>query len=124
MRESSSTTRIDCFTATPSASFPSRPRSYSSGPSWHRCGTGGGLGGRGGRGPMGGGGPMGEGRPGGPNGAPPGGVRPGRLPDLLHIEQTAAAVVISDSSGAVVESIATAGGAPADSGEGPEVVSG
>lgn len=78
-------------------------------------GPGGGGGGWGGRGGMGGG--MGRG-PGGPGGdverGPRGGgagMRPARLPDLMHVTQTGTVVSFEDSSGAVVQEITTLAGA-------------
>ena len=85
-------------------------------------GGGGGMGGRGGMGggDMGGPGGMGGGRGGrgarpsgdaeGPGGATAG-TRPVRLPDLMHVTQTASVVSFEDSSGTVLQEITTLGGA-------------
>jgi len=80
----------------------------------------GGMGGpgMGGPGDMGGGGGMRRGR--GEGGAPPSGeaegaegagTRPARLPDLMHVTQTASVVSFEDSNGTVLREITTLGGA-------------
>ncbi len=53
-------------------------------------------------------------------------ARPARLPDLMHITQTAQVVSFEDSSGTVVQEITTLGGAPDSLAHAPgaQVVSG
>src|SRR5262245_11356211 len=68
-----------------------------------------GMGGGGRGGERGGMGDLGRGpRDGGPEGpgGPRRGMRPGRLPDFVRIQQGADAVQVSDSSGALIENIA------------------
>jgi len=97
---------------------------------WGGGGPGGGFGGGGrggfggGRGGFGGGGRGGEGDmgrgPGGESGRPEGapseggeareGRRPVRLPDLIHVTQTATIVSFEDSTGAVLQEVTTLGG--------------
>jgi hypothetical protein len=88
----------------------------SGGPRGGRGGGPGGGGGEGGRGGMGGRGWGGHG--GGPRGGPGGGPGPGqgeagprpvRLPDLIHVTQTATIASFEDSTGAVVQEITTLG---------------